>query len=78
VIAHQLLSLHRRDADDGLEDFAEEAPLVYVDAFSEGARPAPLCQCPEPFGHDDPVLRCGRSLPPAATAAATGDRESLF
>jgi hypothetical protein len=49
VIARQVLSLRRRDGeDDELDDFSEEEPLVYVDAFSEGARPAPMCQCPVP------------------------------
>jgi hypothetical protein len=63
VVARQVLDLTRPDEDDEFSDLAEEEQgVVYVDPFAEGARPAPLCGCPDPFGHDGTCARCGRTL----------------
>jgi hypothetical protein len=67
VIARQLLTLHRRDVDDdGLDDFSDEEPLTYLNPFSEGARPAPRCECPSPRADGDTCGRCGHNLPALA------------
>jgi hypothetical protein len=69
VIAKQVLTLHRVD-DDGLEDFSDEEPLAYVDAFSEGARQAPRCECPDGYADGGTCGRCGHDLPEAVAEAA--------
>ena len=62
VIARQVLSLHRRDADDGLEDFGEEQPLPGPVDLSH-ARPAPVCECGDhALGHEGSCVVCGRAL----------------
>jgi hypothetical protein len=67
VIARQVLSLRRQEPED---EFSEEEPLVYVDPYSEGAKPAPRCECPSPRADDGTCGVCGHSLPEAVAEAA--------
>jgi hypothetical protein len=49
VIAHVLLSLARRDADEG-DDFSEEQPLVYLDPLLRGRPARATVRVPGPAG----------------------------
>ena len=69
MIARQVLSLRRPD-DDGLDDLGDEQPLVYMDPYSQGARPALRCTCPSPRVHEDTCGRCGHLLPLPVPEAA--------
>jgi hypothetical protein len=72
VIARQVLSLRRREAeeDDGFEDFGEEEPLAYLNPYSEGARPAKVCECPVPRHDDGTCGICGHVVPVDAQGVA--------
>ena len=62
-MARQHLPLRHQDPDDGLDDLAEEeTPLTYLDPYSEGARPAPVCACPDAYADGETCGRCGHLL----------------
>jgi hypothetical protein len=67
-LARQVLDLTRPDEDDEFSDLSEEEPLTYLNPYSEGARPAPLCDCPDALGDDGLCHRCGRTLPDSTSA----------
>jgi hypothetical protein len=61
IVARQFLDLAHQEPDDGFADFGEEEPLPPPVDVSQ-ARPAPLCECPDPFADDGFCARCGRTL----------------
>jgi hypothetical protein len=76
VIARQVLTLHRRDDDDGLDDFSEEQPLPDPVDVSR-ARPARMCGCDDPLADGGSCARCGHTVAVAELAASTVRRPRI-
>lgn len=60
IVGSQYLELRHRDNDE-FSDLGDEQPLPPPEDVRD-ARPAKLCECPAPFGHDGHCVRCGRTL----------------
>jgi hypothetical protein len=61
VVASQYLDLAHSEDPDDLSDLSDERPLPPSIDVSH-ARPAKVCECDEPLGHDGLCVVCGRTL----------------